>query len=331
MPMQNFILKLKHHLLHQLNTSEDSLRLRNEHNIKTIIIKDDRMYEHHIARFNYTTYDVHRAQDVINARTPHYNVIVLRSNNDMGCQGHRYIYGRVLGVYHVNVIITGHGMVDYTPIRMEFLWIRLYKSLDQCSDWSTSTLDRVNFPPLADEHSFDFLDPADVLHSCHIIPRFRSGKRHEDGLGVSACAGDKDDWCEYYINRFVDRDMLMRFHFGLGVRHVYSHYRTTQAGLQREGTPLHSSLTDDVADPTDDVERDEYEYKDDGTEDGLDFEESPSSSNKSLLEQLDEIDRLDALKLKITLLDYLMMSIKDHNPAYEPDQQGREVPIYIDV
>ncbi|KIK31895.1 hypothetical protein CY34DRAFT_111193, partial [Suillus luteus UH-Slu-Lm8-n1] len=41
-------------------------------------------------------------------------------------------------------------------------------------------------------------------------------------------------------------------------------------------------------------------------------------------------NRLDALKLKITLLDYLTTSIKDHSPAYEPGQQGKEVPIYID-
>lgn len=159
------------------------------------------MYEHHVARFNYTTYDVRRAQDVINPRTSHHNVMVLCSDNDIGCQGQRYIYGRVLGVYHVNVIITGHGMVDYTPNRVEFLWIRWYSALDQRSDWSTSTLDRLNFPPLADEHSFDFIDPADVLRSCHIIPRFNSGKKHEDGLGLSACAGDKNDWREYYVNR----------------------------------------------------------------------------------------------------------------------------------
>jgi hypothetical protein len=196
--MQNFVSKLKHHILRRINTSEDSLRLNNEHDINTIIIKDDRMYEHHVARFNYTTYDVRRAQDVINPRTSHHNVMVLCSDNDIG---QRYIYGRVLGVYHVNVIITGHGMVDYTPIRVEFLWIRWYNALDQCSDWSTSTLDRVNFPPLADEHSFDFIDPADVLRSCHIIPRFNSGKKHEDGLGLSACAGDKNDWREYYVNR----------------------------------------------------------------------------------------------------------------------------------
>ncbi|KAG2739086.1 hypothetical protein P692DRAFT_20823135 [Suillus brevipes Sb2] len=40
--------------------------------------------------------------------------------------------------------------------------------------------------------------------------------------------------------------------------------------------------------------------------------------------------RSASLKLKITLLDYVMTSIKNHCPAYEPDQQGKEVPIYVD-
>jgi hypothetical protein len=60
---------------------------------------------------------------------------------------------------------------------------------------------------------------------------------------LSRCAQEEDDWHEYYVNRyltniflivvladhitfntrFVDRDMLMRFHWGLGVGHVYSH------------------------------------------------------------------------------------------------------------
>ncbi|KAG2090034.1 uncharacterized protein F5147DRAFT_586925 [Suillus discolor] len=284
----HFFSKLKHHLLHQTNASKDSLGLRNEYNINTIIIKDDRMYEHHVARFNYTTYDVRRAQDVINPRTPHHNVMVVCSNLDMECQDHKYIYSRVLGVYHINVIITGRTMVNYTPIRMEFLWIHWYKPLDQRSDWSTSTLDRVNFPPLTDEHSFDFLDPADVLRGCHIVPRFTAGRRHQDGLGVSACAGDKNDWCEYYINRFVDRDMLMRFHFGLGVGHVYSHCHAMQAGLQQSDTPSHPFLTD-IEEPADNMEVDEFEYEDEGTENGLDIEESLSSSDELLLEQFDEM------------------------------------------
>ncbi|KAG2091316.1 uncharacterized protein F5147DRAFT_780001 [Suillus discolor] len=331
--------------------------------------------------FNYTTYDVRRAQDVINPRTPHHNVMVVCSNLDMECQDHKYIYSRVWVVYHINVIITDAQWSTILQSEWEFLWIHWYKPLDQRSDWSTSTLDRVNFPPLTDEHSFDFLDPADVLRGCHIVPRFTAGRRHKDGLGVSACAGDKNDWCEYYINRSRHAHALS---LGLGVGHVYSHCRATQAGLQQSDTPSHPFLTD-IEEPADNMEVDEFEYEDEGTENGLDIEESLSSSDELLLEQFDEIqyikdqswpglavpfnglvaatvqggitgrserfhftgylaipprpvlyplycvsNQLDALKLEITLLDYLVSSIKDHDPAYEPGQQGKEVPIYID-
>lgn len=200
-PLQNFVPKLKEHLLRRINASRGPPRVGDERDINKIILKDDRIYQHNIARFNYTTYDVRRAQDVINPKTSHCNIMVLRSDNDMERHGHMYIYGKVLNVYHVNVIIIGHGMVDYTPIRMEFLWIRWYEPMDEVSAWETSTLDRLNFPPVTNEHSFDFVDPADVLRGCHIIPRFARGKRHADGSGVSACAGDKDDWHEYYVNR----------------------------------------------------------------------------------------------------------------------------------
>lgn len=198
---QNFMPKLKEHLLRRINISRNLLELAEDHNTNTIILKDDRIYHHNIARVNYTTYDVRRSQDVINPRTSHCNIMVLCPYNDMGPRGHRFTYGKVLGIYHVNVITIGVGMVDYTPRRMEFLWIRWYEPIQQLSTWDTSALDRVIFPPLADEYSFDFLDPADVLRSCHIIPSFASGKKHPDGLGMSACAGDKDDWREYYINR----------------------------------------------------------------------------------------------------------------------------------
>ncbi|KAH6910117.1 hypothetical protein BKA70DRAFT_1220772 [Coprinopsis sp. MPI-PUGE-AT-0042] len=40
---------------------------------------------------------------------------------------------------------------------------------------------------------------------------------------LSGLADEEEDWQEYYLNRFVDRDMLMRFFWGLGVGHVYSH------------------------------------------------------------------------------------------------------------
>lgn len=119
----------------------------------------------------------------------------------MGDRGHRFDYGKVLDICHVTVITIGVGMVDYTPLRMEFLWVRWYEHVDELSSWETSTLDRVRFPPLSNNYTFDFLDPSDVLRGCHVIPSFASHKKHPDGLGLSACAGDKGDWREYYINR----------------------------------------------------------------------------------------------------------------------------------
>ncbi|KIK32032.1 hypothetical protein CY34DRAFT_65440, partial [Suillus luteus UH-Slu-Lm8-n1] len=57
-----------------------------------------------------------------------------------GSKGHRFTYGKVLGIYHVNVIMIGVGMVDYTLHRMEFLWIHWYEPIQQLSTWDTSTL-----------------------------------------------------------------------------------------------------------------------------------------------------------------------------------------------
>lgn len=193
--------KLKDHILRRFNQSRDLPGTGDTIDINSIILKDDRMYHHNTARFNYTTYDVRRSQDIINPKTPHCNIMVLCADDNIGRQGHRYIYAKVLGIYHVNVIFIGNGMVDYTPHQMEFLWVCWYTPMDDLAAWETSMLDRLSFPRMADKFSFDFLDPADVLQGCHIIPSFADGKRHPDGLGVSACAGDKDDWCQYYVNR----------------------------------------------------------------------------------------------------------------------------------
>ncbi|KAG2081537.1 uncharacterized protein F5147DRAFT_749117 [Suillus discolor] len=115
------------------------------------------MYHHNIIRVNYTTYNVYRTQDVINPCTSHCNIMVLHPNNDMEPQDHRFSYGKVLGIYHVNSLEVGYLV--------------------------------------------DFLDPADILRGCHVIPSFASCREYPDGLGVSVSARDKDDWRKYYINR----------------------------------------------------------------------------------------------------------------------------------
>ena len=49
--------------------------------------------------------------------------------------------------------------------------------------------------------AFDFVDPANVLRGCHIIPSFADGRLHADGVAMSRWANDSDDWKWYYINR----------------------------------------------------------------------------------------------------------------------------------
>ena len=176
-----------------------------------ILFKHDRMYEHSLLRINYTTYDVRRSQDVISTSTMNCNIMVLVSpdNDAEGSVKHMYRYARVLGIYHVDVVYIGPEMLDYQPIHMEFLWVRWYSDVEKGFSWNALKLDRLQFPPLTAEHAFGFIDPSDVLRSCHIIPRFAQGRLHVDGKSISLCARDSSDWKAYYIARYVSHYALM--------------------------------------------------------------------------------------------------------------------------
>lgn len=69
-------------------------------------------------------------------------------------------------------------------------------------------LDRLFFPPMAENSSFGLLDPALILRGCHVIPAFSSGKRYSDGRGLSKLSKDSDDWNFYYVNRYDDLAIL---------------------------------------------------------------------------------------------------------------------------
>jgi hypothetical protein len=115
---------------------------------------------------------------------------------------HQFVYSRVLGVYHINIIYRGRGAVDLRKRCFDFLWIRRYQALDSSS--SATSLDRLQLIPLAKQDAVGFLDPADVLRACHIIPRFSLGQRYlvaDTSRIASKLAKDQDDWKEYYVNR----------------------------------------------------------------------------------------------------------------------------------
>jgi hypothetical protein len=94
-------------------------------------------------------------------------------------------------------------VVDYRPRKLEVLWVRWFEHDTHAplGSWTHSRLDRLRFPPMAREDAFGFLDPANVMRACHIIPAFAAKKRYTDGKGLSPCAMDSGDWQSYYVNR----------------------------------------------------------------------------------------------------------------------------------
>jgi hypothetical protein len=171
-----------------------------------IFFKSDRMYQHHLLRINYTTYDVRRSQDVINPGTSRRDIMVLANDNDNDSQSdrHPFWYARVLGIYHVNVVYTGPGTIDYLPRRMDFLWVRWFQyGCAKTNSWDENQLDPLFFPPMATDGAFGFVDPTNVLRASHIIPAFASGRIHADLVSLSKCAGDSHDWKRYVVNRYV--------------------------------------------------------------------------------------------------------------------------------
>jgi len=173
-----------------------------------VLLNKDLIYHHKLIRFHFTTYDVRRGTDIINPGTSRCNVMLLADQVDSATDSsnlHHFLYARVLGAYHANVVYTGPGMRDYEPRRFDFLWVRWFEVVNPASSgWEASKLDLVRFPPLCEEASLGFVDPKDVLRGCHILPAFAKGRRHRNGVGVSRCAKDGNDYMLYYIGQYVN-------------------------------------------------------------------------------------------------------------------------------
>jgi len=165
------------------------------------------MYHHKLIRFHFTTYDIQCGTDIVNPGTSRCNVMLLADDAEgsvISSNLHHFLYARVLGAYHVNVIYTGPGMRDFEARRFDFLWVRWLDVVNPgSSGWNTTKLDSVYFPPMNENYSFGFVDPKDVLRGCHILPAFAKGKRQEDGIGISRCAKDGKDYNQYFVGRWV--------------------------------------------------------------------------------------------------------------------------------
>jgi hypothetical protein len=204
---QHLALRIKAAIMLQSEPPADLPGSDFDADVNLIFFKNDLVYRHNVLTINYTTYDVRRAQDTINPRTEHCDIMLLQVADGVR---HQYRYARVLGIYHANVIYSGRGgggKVDHRSRRMEFLWVRWFENINNGSvlqGWRKGRFDELRFHQIASKEAFGFVDPGDVLRGCHLIPRFLLGKsRNEGSKPRSVCAQEHKDWKSYYANRYV--------------------------------------------------------------------------------------------------------------------------------
>ncbi|KAE9394764.1 hypothetical protein BT96DRAFT_998272 [Gymnopus androsaceus JB14] len=180
---KNFYRKLKDHPLGCLLEQEfdgDTHKSFTDEQCKSIVLFDNKMFATKTLRINFTMYDVHQDQDVINPCTDHCNVMV--HSPDMSPCAHPFWYAGVLGIFHANVVWLDNekGGVHNT-YSMEFLWVR-WLGEEPGYQWGIkeAKLPKVGFVPETDEYVFDFLDVLLVVQACHLMPDFASGRTSED-------------------------------------------------------------------------------------------------------------------------------------------------------
>ncbi|KAI0083356.1 hypothetical protein BDY19DRAFT_856713, partial [Irpex rosettiformis] len=124
----------------------------------------------------------------------------------------------IIGIFHAYVVRSGNTLAQEC---IEFLWVRwLGKDPTHKSGFKARRLPRIGFVPEEDADAFGFLDPTDVLRAVHLIPAFAHDQTTELlGPSIARHLREEDmDWQYYYVNIFVDRDMLMCY-LGGGIGH----------------------------------------------------------------------------------------------------------------
>ena len=202
---QNFILKLRNHLLSRLlgkglDGNDPCLFTDEERN--SVRIVNNTIFSAKQLSINYTMYDIRRDRDMINTNTRRY---VMLQSPEIGTGAHPYWYAQVLGIYHASVSTTHPAAPKHSAQHMQFLWVRwLGVEPDYCSGSKVARLPKVGFVQDVDEDAFGFLDPDLIIRGCHLIPDFNSGRTCDlmsyNGPTVAWSPEEKDDWTNLYVN-----------------------------------------------------------------------------------------------------------------------------------
>jgi hypothetical protein len=203
--VQCFLPKLQAHILSQILCTEldgDEALSFTDEDLNSVRILGNRIYSTKTVTVNYTTYDVRQDSDVVN---PSAHADVLVPSPKTGPSNHPFWYARVLGVFHAKVLTLNGPAGNRPPKHMEFLWVRWYGLIEgHLSGHEHARLPMLSFLPDTDALAFGFLDPAQIIRGCHIIPAFRHGHTADllkfKGQSAARSPGEHKDWTNYYAN-----------------------------------------------------------------------------------------------------------------------------------
>ncbi|KAL0060725.1 hypothetical protein AAF712_012505 [Marasmius tenuissimus] len=287
----DFIRKLKDHLLRRLlqrpfDGDTDEGFTDDQRN--SVDILGNKIYEVKTLCINYTTYDVRRDSDLVNS---HHENCFIMVNSPVEGDRHPFWYGRILSIFHAQISKKeAGGLISHGTRRMEFLWVRwLGVEPGYRSGRNVARLPKVGFVHEDNEDSFGFLEPQAVIRASHLIPQFSAGRTNELLQTTEATAarpqGEHDDWVNYYVNIFVDRDMLMRYHGG-GIGHKDC---TTVTVLEDE-----DDILIDADDETTEESAVELDEVTNGMSTAREMESSLKNGNRSLEMSADDAKEEDA-------------------------------------
>ncbi|KAF9532139.1 hypothetical protein CPB83DRAFT_832803 [Crepidotus variabilis] len=240
---KDFMSKLRDHVLGRLLKRDfdgDTHESFSDADRNSVIFKDSRCYSVQTCHINYTSYNIQRESDTITLqRRPD---VILKApppeDFENEAEPERFWYARVLGIYHAKVSSLHPQVQGGREYRnMDFLFVRWFGYEQHYKyGFKDARLPKIGFVSAADNFAFGFLDPRHVIRAVHLIPSFVDG-RTSDLLPVPKSHGQPpdeiDDWANFYVNVFQDRDMMMR-HFGGGIGHLSGHDSRIPSSLHDE-------------------------------------------------------------------------------------------------
>lgn len=128
---------------------------------------------------------------------------------------HPYWYGHIITIFHVTMLHTGLQSHSKDPQTLQVLHVQWFgMDSEFTGGWKAKRLYQIGFVPETDPLAFEFLDPAEVLCTVHLVPAF-SQEHTVSLLGPSVLSCPKSDgntdWWNYFVKMLVLNIFFKRF------------------------------------------------------------------------------------------------------------------------